>query len=41
MEENVCKWSNWQGIYFQLYNIAHEVQFQKKKKIKENNEQKT
>ena len=34
MGENVCKQSNRQRINFQNIQIAHEAQYQKKKKIK-------
>ena len=26
MVENICKWSNWQGINLQNIQIAHEAQ---------------
>ena len=31
MGENICKWSNWQGINLQNIQIAHEAQYQKNK----------
>ena len=32
MGENICKWSNWQGINLQNIQTVHEAQYQKKKK---------
>ena len=32
MIENICKGSNWQGITLQNTQMAHEVQYQKKKR---------
>ena len=31
MGENICKWSNWQGIYLQNIQTAHAAQYQKNK----------
>ena len=32
MGENVCKWYDWQGLNFQIIQIAHKSQQQKKNK---------
>ena len=29
MEENICKWSDWQGINLQNIQITHIAQYQK------------
>ena len=34
MGENICKWSNWQGINLQNIQTAHIAQYQKNKPIK-------
>ena len=34
MEENICKWYDWQGISFQNLPTAHVLNIKKKKKIK-------
>ena len=31
MGENICKWSNWQGINFQNIQTTHASQYKKKK----------
>ena len=30
MEENICKWCDWQGLNFQNIQTAHTVQYKKK-----------
>ena len=35
MEENICKWSDWQGVNVQNIQTAHAAQYQKKKKKKQ------
>ena len=32
MGENICKWSNWQGINLQNIQTAHAAQYQKTNK---------
>ena len=32
MGENVCKWYDWQGLNFQIIQIAHKSQQQKKQR---------
>ena len=32
MRENICRWSDWQGVNFQNIQIAQAVQLKKKKK---------
>ena len=31
MGENICKWSDWQGINFQNIQPGHAAQYQRKK----------
>ena len=37
MEENICKWSNWQWIHLQNIQTARAVQYQKQNKTRPNN----
>ena len=41
MGENICKWSNWQGINLQNLQAAHAAQYQKNQTTQSKNGQKT
>ena len=38
MRENICRWSDWQGVNFQNIQIAQAVQLKKKKEAKQPNQ---
>ena len=41
MGENICKWSNWQGINLQNKQTAHAAQYQNNKQPNKKDEWKT